>query len=186
MRIARRKNMNLKKQFGYPAKRGPLSAGFTLIELLVVVLIIGILSSVALPQYQKAVFKARMAEAFTNLKTISDAVKLCELEHGRISLATNRTCLKGENLSVSVGEGGVDENRFDTDKFMFHIDRSSLSMTEDVVVNACSKDFDVCMCIYDDGHFSVRNEKADCTGDFPDFDVAKALNLPADEGCNCC
>ena len=55
--------------------------GFTLIELLVVVLIIGILSSVALPQYQKAVLKSRTAEAWVNLKNIDMAVKAYCLEH---------------------------------------------------------------------------------------------------------
>jgi len=56
--------------------------GFTLIELLVVVMMVGILTSVALPQYRKAMRRARAAEVLQMLPALYEARARWMIENG--------------------------------------------------------------------------------------------------------
>ena len=95
--------------------------GFTLIELLVVVLIIGILAAVALPQYQKAVWRSRNAQLKQLVNAISQAEQLYFLTNGTYAANFNEldlglplgvsTTTPGANLSCGVRVEGTDSVR---------------------------------------------------------------------------
>lgn len=73
--------------------------GFTLIELLVVVLIIGILASVALPQYEKAVEKSRVAGVWPILSSL---VKAGEIARYNGDFSTDNGYYDIQNLDIQI------------------------------------------------------------------------------------
>ena len=83
------------------------ASAFTLIELLVVVLIIGILAAVAVPQYQKAVWKSRFTQAKTMVHSLVNAEEI-------YYLANNSYTTDIEMLGIDVSTGTCVENEAKT------------------------------------------------------------------------
>ena len=102
--------------FGHDKSLFYNNGAFTLIELLVVVLIIGILAAVALPQYQKAVWKSKNAQLKTLVKAIHQAENAYYLANGEYAvnfedLSIDLPLTPKTTPSVSVVIAGTDAVR---------------------------------------------------------------------------
>jgi len=75
--------------------------GFTLTELLIVVIIIGILATLALPMLVKALEKAKVGEAISNLNLIRTGQKIYFLEYGKFSPAISDLNIENPNDASS-------------------------------------------------------------------------------------
>ena len=94
------------------------SKGFTLLELLVVVLIIGILASIALPQYQKSVEKARVMEAIWNIKAIEESVERYKLANGNLQ----ETVSFDDVSDIELSGGEWNDDSYYTKYFQYYIE----------------------------------------------------------------
>ena len=92
--------------------------GFTLLEVLMVVIIIGILATLAIPQYTKTVEKARASEAYSNLGSIRKAEWIFYNEQSPQTFTTNFASLYIEspnsnaNRNFNYTVGGVSATAF--------------------------------------------------------------------------
>lgn len=144
-----------------------MNQGFTLIELLVVVLLIGILSAIALPQYELAVEKSRAAEVFVVSKAIMDAVQRYEQAN------PNDTPTSFNQLvDVDLKNGEISGNMFRTKNFLYQLTSSNGFAYVRV------KRLDAGETLYQVDFFSYNNpndREPRCTTEITDYEPICAL-----------
>ena len=121
--------------------------GFTLIEILAVVLIIGILTSVALPKYRRTIERAASTEALINLRSLFDSAK-------RYRAATSEVPVRLRGLDISFfNASSQDASSFTMGKYIYTFDLSG--------VHACRIDGNYCFYFYY-SHATLGNDALTC------------------------
>ena len=165
-----------------------IKQGFTLLELLVVVLIIGILASIALPQYQNSVIKANFAEAYINLKAIAELEELCRLQSGQ------EVCKYGSSYGDNLEDEIDSQFNNNSDSKFYYILASKYAAhgnNPNTLAIAYYNKEDVCLCLTKDYKFVLTQDVDGCWADETTKDYSKILGIPdvtgdANYDCSCC
>ncbi len=97
--------------------------GFTLVELLAVVVIVGVLASIALPQYTKSVERARAAEAMTVGKNMIDA------QDRFLTAYPGQTPSSKKDLDIVLNNGTwTSDSVYETENFTYTLSGSGVSI----------------------------------------------------------
>ena len=80
--------------------------GFTLIEVLIVVIILGILATIAVPQFTKMVARSRTAEAYATIGAIKTAEEIYRLENASYTATL-------ADLDIEFPDGATGSPNFD-------------------------------------------------------------------------
>ncbi len=170
------------------------TSGFTLIELLVVVIIMGVLTSIALPQYRRAMDRSKAAEAMQMLPALFEARERWVIEHqctwsgGAIVSCDKGATLTARKLDVE-SKGAASGTTITTSNFEYNlVDKGSYTGAQ-ACVSAKPK-WGKPRGLEDGAVIWYRGDKFSCNGSETGCDILNvstkktAEGAMAYEGCN--